>query len=160
MAIKDSGKTREFETGAHRDASIGKGRCDLLPLMEVADVMDDEVLRYIAMFFINKKEQHLINALIFALPLIPEYNNDFPTMMLEVSHLYEEGANKYGENNWKKGMPLKVYLDSGIRHYLKALRGDNDEPHYRGFVWNILGCLWTMHHVKGALEEFKEFAKE
>lgn len=31
MEIKDSGSTREFETGAHRDNAEGKGRCDLVP---------------------------------------------------------------------------------------------------------------------------------
>ena len=35
---KDSGATREFSTGAHRDAAVGKGRCDLLPLHGVGMV--------------------------------------------------------------------------------------------------------------------------
>ena len=30
-SIKDSGNRREFDTGAVRDMSEGKGRCDLLP---------------------------------------------------------------------------------------------------------------------------------
>ncbi len=34
--IKDSGSMREFETGAHRDNATGKGRCDLLPMTQVA----------------------------------------------------------------------------------------------------------------------------
>lgn len=33
--IKDSGKMREFETGSHRDMSVGKGRMDLLPATSV-----------------------------------------------------------------------------------------------------------------------------
>ena len=31
--IKDSGKRRQFETGAVRDIAEGKGRCDLMPLV-------------------------------------------------------------------------------------------------------------------------------
>ena len=31
MEVKDSGERRQFETGAVRDRSEGKGRCDLLP---------------------------------------------------------------------------------------------------------------------------------
>lgn len=34
--IKDSGEQRQFETGAHRDNAANKGRCDLLPMKEVA----------------------------------------------------------------------------------------------------------------------------
>ena len=62
-------------------------------------------------------------------------------------------VNNYLENNWKCGMPLKCYIDSGTRHYLKTLRGDNDEPHYRGFVWNLLGALWTIENVPNALND-------
>lgn len=72
-------------------------------------------------------------------------------MMIEASKLYEAGAAKYGENNWKHGMPLKAYIDSGMRHYLKTIRGDADEPHYRGFIWNILCAMWTVNNVEDAI---------
>jgi hypothetical protein len=71
---------------------------------------------------------------------------DLPTAMIEVSKHYEDGAKKYAENNWKKGMPLHCYLDSGVRHCLKHLRGDTDEPHDRAFVWNMLCLIWTYIH--------------
>ena len=45
---KSTGAPREFGTGAHRDNATGKGRCDLLPLQEVAAVMDDPVIQDIA----------------------------------------------------------------------------------------------------------------
>lgn len=35
--IKDSGHRRTFKTGAVRDIQTGKGRCDLMPLHQVAD---------------------------------------------------------------------------------------------------------------------------
>lgn len=37
--IKSSGEKREFGTGSHRDASVGKGRMDLLPASSVLKVM-------------------------------------------------------------------------------------------------------------------------
>ena len=43
MAILDSGNRRAFGTGAVRDIAAGKGRCDLLPLIEVSDVTGDRV---------------------------------------------------------------------------------------------------------------------
>lgn len=66
------------------------------------------------------------------------------TCLLEVSIHFEDGAIKYGERNWEKGLPVKSYLNSGIRHFLKHLRGDTDEPHDRAFVWNMLCALWTI----------------
>ena len=44
-------------------------------------------------------------------------------------------------------MPVWRYIDSGVRHYLKTLRGDIDEPHYRGFVWNLLCAMWTADNL-------------
>lgn len=151
--IKDSGSMREFGTGARRDNSAGKGRCDLLPLTQVARVMDDKVIENIALFMETKNKEYLEIALRESTKTIPIYASGLPNMMLEVSHLYAAGAEKYGENNWKNGMPVKCYIDSGTRHYLKTLRGDDDEPHYRGFVWNILCALWTIDNNPNALDD-------
>ena len=40
--IQDSGDRRQFESGAVRDMAEGKGRCDLMPLHEVAEIFDFE----------------------------------------------------------------------------------------------------------------------
>ena len=63
--------------------------------------------------------------------------------LLRLSRHYEEGAKKYGEYNWQKGIPSHCYLDSGIRHLLKYYRGDTDERHDRAFIWNMLGLAWN-----------------
>jgi len=152
---KDSGSTREFSTGAHRDGATGKGRCDLLPLHEVASVMNDPVIESLAMFIDTHDEKHIVAALESSKDILPEFKGSLANMMIEASMLYEAGALKYGENNWQRGMPLKCYIDSGIRHYLKTLRGDDDEPHYRGFVWNLLCALWTIRNIENPFEGFK-----
>lgn len=145
-AILDSGDRTNFESGAVRDMRKGKGRCDLMPLEVVAAYIcenDDEtdwVLWSIREF---QKTNHA-SFLYSALNKFDEkcWDNCY-TMMLEVAKHYEEGAEKYGENNWQKGLPTRCYVDSAVRHYLKWLRGDKDEPHDRAFVWNILCCIWT-----------------
>lgn len=58
----------------------------------------------------------------------------------ELSIHFENGAKKYGENNWLKGLPLSWYLDSALRHLIKAARGQTDEPHLAAAAWNVL-CL-------------------
>ncbi len=146
--IKDSGSRREFETGAVRDIQEGKGRCDLMPLDMAASVLcDDHVLKHIAQFQLSGDTLSLYNALCTAWADDDIHMfGDAHTMLLEVAKHFEEGAKKYGEYNWQKGIPTHCYIDSAVRHYLKYLRGDTDEPHDRAFVWNILCCIWTCKH--------------
>jgi len=42
---------------------------------------------------------------------------------------YENGAKKYCDRNWEKGMPLSRYLDSAMRHLVKYLGGSREEDH-------------------------------
>lgn len=145
MEIKDSGARRNFETGAVRDIAEGKGRCDLLPLDVIASYVSltdkaDGVLLAISQYIYRGDGAYIRLALDKFKDVV---NWDVYTMLLEVSKHYEAGAKKYTERNWEKGIPLHCYIDSGVRHYLKYLRGDHDEPHDRAFVWNMLGALWT-----------------
>ena len=145
--IKDSGERRQFNSGAVRDIQDGKGRCDLIPLDVVASLMPEQlqaaVLSEIHNFMMYKQDHHLFKAI---QNFIAWKNWDVSTALLEVSKHYEDGCNKYGERNWEKGIDLHCYIDSGVRHFLKCVRGDTDEPHDRAFIWNILGAIWTFKH--------------
>ena len=143
--IKDSGERTEFQTGAVRDMRAGKGRCDLMPLSVVAEVMDDGIIRDVARFQTSGDWRDLSSAI---LRFANERKWSVPELMLETSIHFEEGAKKYGENNWQKGIPTNCYVDSAVRHYLKWLRGDADEPHDRAFVWNLLCCIWEVQRQK------------
>ena len=145
MEIKDSGTRREFGTGAVRDIQEGKGRCDLMPLDVVARLYQEN--SHIYNIFTRLEQFKNTGDPMYLLILIENYirsiNSTISSELLEVSKHFEEGAKKYGENNWQKGIPTNCYIDSAVRHYLKYLRGDKDEPHDRAFVWNILCCMWT-----------------
>ena len=149
--IKDSGDRTEFATGAVRDMREGKGRCDLMPLDIIAaflsdfDTDSDMFLWDIAKFQETNQESYLYAA-IHTFGMM-EWGNDC-TMFLEVAKHFEEGAKKYGENNWQKGIPTWCYIDSAVRHYLKYRRGDKDEPHERAVIWNLLCCIWTVKHAR------------
>lgn len=158
--IKDSGERREFNTGAVRDIQEGKGRCDLLPLDVVARWLctheqGDLVILSISTFIETKDVVYLKVALDKFRAAI---GWDQPTLLLQVSKHFEEGAKKYGEYNWQKGIPTHCYIDSAIRHYLKWLRGDRDEFHDRAFCWNILCCIWTCNN-KPELNDYSEGEK-
>lgn len=54
----------------------------------------------------------------------------------------EEGAEKYGERNVEKGIPISSLIDSAIRHLSKYIQGMDDEPHLRAALWNIAWAIW------------------
>lgn len=159
--IKDSGDRTLFESGAVRDMREGKGRCDLMPLEVVteyhafANELADDILYRISEFKrTGYKETSWLYGAIHAFN-IQCYGDEY-TMFLDVAIHYEEGAKKYGPDNWQKGIPVYCYIDSAIRHYFKWKRGDKDEPHNRAFVWNLMCCIWEVDHRKTTVEEQME----
>lgn len=56
---------------------------------------------------------------------------------------FENGAKKYGENNWRKGQSMHCYLDSAIRHAYTYLEGARDEDHLAAATWNLICALHT-----------------
>lgn len=142
--ILDSGERRDFGTGAVRDAAEGKGRCDLLPLDVVSDLLsEDDVLSEINEYVRNGGTQYLLSAIYN----FRHHKEDLYTAMLDVSKHFEAGCKKYGDRNWEKGIPCHCYIDSAVRHYIKYLRGDDDEAHDRAFIWNLMCCVWTHAHL-------------
>jgi len=154
--IIDSGNRREFNSGAVRDIAEGKGRCDLLPLDIIGEYFGhrvpsdcgnyehmDSILDYIRDFIYTGNRTLIYDVIAMFMD-----NRGWSTItaMLEVSKHYEEGAKKYAERNWEKGIPTHCYVDSGIRHLLKYYGKWDDEPHDRAFLWNMLGLLWTVKH--------------
>lgn len=154
--IKDSGNRTEFKTGAVRDIQQGKGRFDLMPLdimskvfaVEFADEFEEgsiaDVLKAIADFRRTGNKRWLCIA-------IAHYSQavhvDLPKLMLDVAKHFENGALKYGEHNWEKGIPVSRYIDSATRHLMKDLAGETDEDHAAAFIWNCMCAAWTMEHL-------------
>lgn len=139
--IKDSGNRRDFSTGAVRDISFGKGRFDLMPLEIVAGIPTLEsdyqrILISLSAFLLS----HSVNDLYAALTI---YNPSYDDILNLAKH-YENGALKYGEFNWQKGIPAKSYIDSAVRHLTKHYAHQHDEPHDIAFLWNIISCIWTV----------------
>lgn len=77
-----------------------------------------------------------------------------PMCMDRLARHYENGARKYGDSNWQKGMPLSRYLDSLIRHAYKLLSGMDDEDHAAAIAWNAFAFMYTKDAIeKGKLPE-------
>ena len=155
MEIKDSGTRREFESGAVRDCAEGKGRCDLLPLDIIARIMDDPIMTWLDRYIREGNPDYLDNVITL---FVRKCYDSLESAILDVAKHYEEGAKKYAERNWEIGIPLHCYIDSATRHYLKFRRDDNDEPHARAFLWNVI-CAWWTHINKPELIDLPFKAK-
>ena len=150
--IKDSGDRTLFESGAVRDMAEGKGRMDLMPIESVCKLFsdNDRVLDCFKNYKHTQDPIWFLNAIeCFVDKYWENYPDDkpgtrgfFPPVLLDVAIHYEQGAKKYGENNWQKGIPLSSYIDSAMRHYFKHCSGMIDEHHNRAFVWNMLCAYW------------------
>ena len=68
-----------------------------------------------------------------------------------VARHFEEGAKKYEDRNWERGIPLHCFLDSGTRHFFKLLAGESDEDHAAAAVWNWVCLLETQNRIQAGL---------
>ncbi len=82
-----------------------------------------------------------------------------PIGLKRLAKHYENGARKYSERNWEKGIPLMRFLDSALRHlntYKECLlTGETpEEDHMAAVAWNALGFIHTEEMIqKGLLSE-------
>lgn len=49
----------------------------------------------------------------------------------------EKGAEKHGDRNWERGMPLSSAIDSALHHLFVYLKGDREEDHLAAVIFNM-----------------------
>ena len=62
----------------------------------------------------------------------------------ELAIWYEQGAEKYGDRNWEKGMSVKDCINRMMRHAFKASNGWMDEgpfAHLVAVIWNAIAAI-------------------
>lgn len=59
------------------------------------------------------------------------------------SKRFEDGATKYGRDNWQKGIPLSRYIDSLYRHLWQFMEDDKTEDHAGAIIWNAMCLIQT-----------------
>lgn len=78
-------------------------------------------------------------------------------VLTELGKLYEYGARKYDENNWRKGMNYSRMYGSLMRHLLKFWSGEAmDEEgfhHLDAVIWGAVGLRYFELHP----DAYKEF---
>ena len=172
--IKMDGEKASFEGGAIRYTKTGKGRFDLIPTTVVQSIIESASEKYfkeghkvsttkadiITAAYQNTASRYydtIINIVIYKYADAIEVDYDkfivgFCRMLRELAVHYENGAEKYGIDNWKKGIPLiggdrgGSFTDSGLRHLAQYLSGETDEPHHIACIWNFFGAIWSMQN--------------
>ena len=79
--------------------------------------------------------------------------------ILRLSKHFENGAIKYEERNWERGIPMSAMLDSGMRHLLKYMDGQTDEDHLVAATWNLICAMW-MEEKKPEMQDIPSRMKE
>jgi len=62
----------------------------------------------------------------------------------ELANIFEEGAEKYGEDSWKNKSPafFKDCLNHAMDHLLRYNNGDISENQLPKVAWNVLAVRW------------------
>lgn len=194
--IKMDGEPDKFEGGAIRYSKRGKGRFDLLPgevvylIIEygelifkesdtiqvslsdiIKDAYIDDVNRYIQTIFdfiaieyaqgkIVDEKSHVIELTYTA------WFDGFVHALKDLAIHYEYGAEKYGVDNWKHGIPLiggdrgGSFTDSGLRHLNQYLSGETDEKHGVAFMWNFVNAIYLQQESKRISNECKTITND
>lgn len=64
-----------------------------------------------------------------------------PIGLREVARTCAEGAQKYSDFNWERGMPVHDLLNHALAHIYQYLGGDRSEPHLGHAAWNVLAAI-------------------
>lgn len=59
-----------------------------------------------------------------------------------LADLYARGAEKYDDDNWKKGQPYSRAYASLFRHLIQWREGDKDEDHLAAVAWNAFALMY------------------
>ena len=78
-----------------------------------------------------------------------------PISLTRLARHFENGAVKYGDRNWEKGLPMSSFFDSAVRHMYKYLEGHKDEDHLAAAMWNVHCLIHTEEMINRGI-----FSKE
>jgi hypothetical protein len=159
IKVDSNAEVNTFGDGAVRSSKKGKGRYDLIPGCVMVDVIsslsgtinhmtDNYIRSYKSILLKSIYKRNWVGAITVLTVLgycnekTPNEIDAFNKMQKDLALHYENGAEIYGENNWKKGIPIESFISSGIRHTQQYLSGLTDEPHLISAIWNFCNAAW------------------
>lgn len=159
IKVDSNAEVNTFGDGAVRSSKKGKGRYDLIPGCVMVDVVNSlsGTINHMTDSYVRSYKSILLKSIykrnwasaIAVLTILgycdektPNEIDAFNKMQKDLAIHYENGAEIYGENNWKKGIPIESFISSGIRHTQQWLSGLTDEPHLISAIWNFCNATW------------------
>ena len=154
---KDSGKRQIFPSSMQRDTQEGKDRYDLIyevlldrVLSEFNGYSDVGLIGFYGSFngFWESKDEDMYVEFARDLIIREMITKNMSTMdCLDLwQGVMARGAKKYNDHNWKKACTQEEYdrfFASGFRHLMQYLRGEDDECHFAGVLFNVGGMLYV-----------------
>jgi len=67
-----------------------------------------------------------------------------PIGLAAVAKACAEGAEKYGDFNWERGMPAADMINHALRHVYLFLGGDRSEDHLGHAAWGLMGAIHSL----------------
>jgi hypothetical protein len=71
----------------------------------------------------------------------PRYDLIPVRALYRLANHYANGAKKYGDHNWEKGIPTSRCVASALRHIYSWLLGDCSEDHLSAVLFNIMAII-------------------
>lgn len=59
-----------------------------------------------------------------------------------LAETFGEGAVKYGDHNWKKGLTESNLINHALAHLSLHVKGDTSEDHLSHACWNLYTLMW------------------
>jgi hypothetical protein len=158
--------TEKFSTGAQRDTQDGKPRFDLIDLSfwwSVADRLSGDLFHLCTTITQHKPKQtetvrlaaHVIKEEYKLCEIQTDSLRAWPYAALErLAQLLRQGAEHYGANNWRKGIPVWRINASLHRHFWAWVDGQDDEDHFAAILFNCMAiCYVTKEVAAGRLPD-------
>lgn len=74
---------------------------------------------------------------------IPSYASIPPFILRRLALIFTEGAAKYGDKQWTKGLPTSSTINHLLEHLMKWMEGDRSEDHIAKAMWGIVCLMYT-----------------
>jgi hypothetical protein len=71
----------------------------------------------------------------------PRFDLIPPLALLRIANHYANGARKYNEWNWSKGMKFSRFYESALRHLVEYALGYENEDHLSAVIFNLMSII-------------------
>jgi len=80
-----------------------------------------------------------------------------PFALTRIAQHYANGAKKYSERNWEKGMNFSRYTDSLMRHAIAWMSNDCSEDHLAAIAWNAMAIMHHQERQENHLDDMPKY---